>query len=436
MEIAKIQLRTLRSALDEVPLGVVLLDAELRAQFINRAFRKMWRLPDDKADGKPAFVALMYHGRDIRAYDVPEEGLDSYIAERVAYVKAGGRKPIDIRLTSGEVLRFQCTPLPAGGRMLSYTYVTDIVRHADELGVLRAALNEVEQGVILLDENLNARFMNRAVRKLWHVLDEQADTNPPYHRLVNAARITGAYGVSDDNLEEYIAKRIDHIRAGDSLPFDLHHGDGRTIRSHCTVLPNGGRLLTYSDITDLVRQAEELKKLATIDGLTELYNRRHFHVLAGAEWSRFQRYHRPLSLVAIDIDHFKSINDRFGHDMGDRVLAWIGEVCKQCGRATDVFGRVGGDEFVALLPETDLGQAGVVADRLRSSLQQNPLISGANEVDITISIGIATATLSMAGYHVLLKQADQALYQAKESGRNRTQFALLPTECDLPLAAE
>jgi PAS domain-containing protein len=124
------ELALLRAALNEVRFGVVVLDNELRAQFINRAFRKMWRLPDAKADSKPAFVALMYHGRDTRAYDVPEDQLDAYVAERVAYVKAGHPAPVDVHLASGEVIRFQCAVLPAGGRMLSYTYVTDNVSAA------------------------------------------------------------------------------------------------------------------------------------------------------------------------------------------------------------------------------------------------------------------------------------------------------------------
>ena len=125
------ELLQLRSALDHVAIGVVLLDSELRAQFINRAFRTMWKLPDEKADAKPAFVALMYHGRDTRAYELPETELAAYVAERVALVKSGHPHLMDLRLSNGEVLRFQCTVLPAGGRMLSYTVVTDIVRRAE-----------------------------------------------------------------------------------------------------------------------------------------------------------------------------------------------------------------------------------------------------------------------------------------------------------------
>ena len=150
----------LRAALDEVRFGVVLLDHELRAQFINRAFRKMWRLPDPKADSKPPFVALMYHGRDTRAYDVPAADVDAYVAERVEHVKIGDPTPRDLRLSSGEVLRLQCAVLPNGGRMLSYTYVTDIVRHSDELDVLRHALDVVQDGVVLLDPDLNLSLIH------------------------------------------------------------------------------------------------------------------------------------------------------------------------------------------------------------------------------------------------------------------------------------
>ena len=169
------EMLALRASLDEVRFGIVLLDNQLRARFINRAFRKMWRLPDAKADSKPAFVALLYHGRDTRAYQVPEEELDAYIAQRVASVKAGDPTPVDLRLANGEVIRMQCIGLPNGGRMLSYTYVTDIVRHSEELETLRAALDRMDDGIILLDPQLNAQFMNQAVRRLWKVTDEQAD---------------------------------------------------------------------------------------------------------------------------------------------------------------------------------------------------------------------------------------------------------------------
>jgi PAS domain-containing protein len=255
------ELMSLRAALDQASFGVVLLDTELRAQFINGAFRKMWRLPDAKADARPAFVALMYHGRDTRAYEVPESELDAYVAERVAHIKASNPAPLDIRLANGEVLRLQCTVLPSGGRMLSYTYVTDIVRHADDLEVLRAALDTVEEGIVLLDAQLHARFINTALRRLAGIADELADRRPHFSELVNAARMTKIFDLAPEGLDGLVAQRIAQVKAGDSTPTDLKISDGRTIRTHCAVLPDGGRMLTYTDVTDLAGQAEEIERL-------------------------------------------------------------------------------------------------------------------------------------------------------------------------------
>ncbi|WP_441233839.1 PAS domain-containing protein [Bradyrhizobium sp. 930_D9_N1_4] len=121
----------LSAALDQVDIGIVLLDAETRAEFINRAFRDYFALPDEIADGKPPFVALMYHGRDTGAFELPEDELGTFIAQRMEMVRIGDATPINIALRNGEVLRFVCAALPDGGRMLSYTPVTDLVRHTD-----------------------------------------------------------------------------------------------------------------------------------------------------------------------------------------------------------------------------------------------------------------------------------------------------------------
>ena len=121
----------LSAALDQVDIGIVLLDAETRAEFINRAFRDYFALPDEKADDKPPFIALMYHGRDTGAFELPEDELGIFIAQRMEMVRIGDATPINITLRNGEVLRFVCAALPDGGRMLSYTPVTDLVRHTD-----------------------------------------------------------------------------------------------------------------------------------------------------------------------------------------------------------------------------------------------------------------------------------------------------------------
>ena len=122
----------LSAALDQVDIGIVLLDSDTRAEFINRAFRQYFVLSDEKADSKPPFIALMYHGRDTGAYELPEEELSAFIARRTEMMRSGDSTPININLRNGQVMRFSCAALPDGGRMLSYTPVTDLVRHSDD----------------------------------------------------------------------------------------------------------------------------------------------------------------------------------------------------------------------------------------------------------------------------------------------------------------
>jgi AraC-like DNA-binding protein len=129
---------SLFGALDQADYGVVLLDGELRSRYINRAFRQIWKLPNEKADAAPTFADLVGHGRATKAYAVPAGQLDAYIAQRIALVRAGNISPVNVRLNKGTVLRLHCTPLPEGGRMLSYVNITDLVDKAEWLEKLLA----------------------------------------------------------------------------------------------------------------------------------------------------------------------------------------------------------------------------------------------------------------------------------------------------------
>lgn len=191
--------------------------------------------------------------------------------------------------------------------------------------------------------------------------------------------------------------------------------------------------VTERRLSDLL--AIDLGMLATTDGLTSLFNRRHFEELARTEWARFQRYGRPLSLLMFDIDKFKSINDRFGHDAGDQVLKAVAYVCKTTKRQTDVAARFGGEEFVLMLPETDDAAAEVAAERLRKSVQNLTGVLPGKDVQVTVSIGVASAALDMAAFDVLLKRADEAMYDAKRSGRNRVVRAPRTMTDEYPAAA-
>ncbi|HLH51619.1 MAG TPA: diguanylate cyclase [Roseiarcus sp.] len=417
------ELLALRAALDEVEVGVVLLDGALRAQFINRAFRKMWRLPDAKAQAKPSFAALMHHGAETGQYEIAPQDLSAYIAERIEQVAAGDSRPRDLRLSNGDVIRFQCAPLPGGGRMLSYTYIGDIVRQTDELAALRAALDNIDLGVILLDADLNAQFINLAARRLGRIGDAAAERRPSFAEILHETRRNGAFAIGGAELDALIALRVAQVRAGAPEPMDLRAADGRIVRAQCAVLPNGARMLTYGDVSDLVHQVDELHAHARIDPATGVANRQHFLELAEIEWSRYCRYQRPLSLMMIDVDHFKTINDAFGRQAGDRVLADIARTLHSVKRYSDALGRIGGEEFAVLLPETTLPQAKMAAERFRRAVAEQSVAVNGEPIKATVSIGVAEAWEAAANVAALMNRADQALYLAKSAGRNRVETA-------------
>lgn len=175
---------------------------------------------------------------------------------------------------------------------------------------------------------------------------------------------------------------------------------------------------------DLRKANLVLEKLALQDNLTELANRRHFFERATEEVLRSQRYGRPLSLQMIDIDHFKAINDRFGHAAGDDVLRTFSKTIRSNLRHNDFAARIGGEEFVILLPETGIEDARHHAERLRRAVESNAIPFGEEPFAITVSIGVAGLDAGEFSPDPMLMRADNSLYQAKKNGRNQVQAAM------------
>lgn len=164
---------------------------------------------------------------------------------------------------------------------------------------------------------------------------------------------------------------------------------------------------------------EMVAYLANIDPLTKSLTRRHFFSMAESEFQRFKRYHRPLSVLIIDADHFKNINDTHGHHAGDIVLRSLSLSAMEQKRAQDTFGRLGGEEFGLLMPETTLEQAHVVAERIQKTWEQSPVNLDGELIHSTVSIGLAEALPEDRSFDEILRRADQMLYKAKDGGRNR-----------------
>ena len=186
-----------------------------------------------------------------------------------------------------------------------------------------------------------------------------------------------------------------------------------------------GRSRAVAMALDMTRELRDsqarLRVLATTDDLTGTCNRRHFFERAQRELERTTRFQRPLSMVMLDLDHFKNVNDNLGHAVGDEALATMGEILRSQTRGADVTGRVGGEEFAIVLVETGLITALEVAERIRNAVELRILPGESGPIRLTVSIGVAEFEGGTDSVAALLKRADDALYEAKRKGRNRVE---------------
>lgn len=166
---------------------------------------------------------------------------------------------------------------------------------------------------------------------------------------------------------------------------------------------------------------EEIYRLMTVDGLTQLFNRRYFNETLEREINRCKRYARPLALMMFDIDHFKKINDSFGHVAGDALLRQLALAVKPRVRREDILARVGGEEFAVILPEIGLEGARVTGQKIREAIASAPFVFEDSSMPCTVSVGIAELDLKNDEPKTLYGRADAALYRAKSSGRNRVE---------------
>lgn len=288
---------------------------------------------------------------------------------------------------------------------------------------LRALAESAYDSIIMIDSKGYVSFWNHASEQLFGYTEEEA-LGAPVNTLIipEEERTRSAFGLKDHviaekhtgyrTVQETIAMRKD----GSRFPVERSIASFRLGSEWCAVA-------TIRDITQRKATEAKLRELATTDSLTGLYNRRRFMELAEREFARSIRYDRELALFMIDIDFFKKVNDTYGHSVGDEVLRALSETAILALRNADIIGRLGGEEFAVLLPETGGESALEVAERLRQSVERTTINTAAGGLTITVSIGVSTRTPSTNVVETLLKEADVALYDAKQSGRNRVVVA-------------
>jgi diguanylate cyclase (GGDEF)-like protein len=228
----------------------------------------------------------------------------------------------------------------------------------------------------------------------------------------------------DAGADDYIVK-----------PFDVDELSAR-VHVGLRVLKLQGQLAQRID--ELQATRDELARLASTDVLTGLFSRRRWFELATIEFSRFCRYKRSLGLLIVDLDFFKRVNDTFGHDSGDRVLSQFAELLRSTSRQSDIVGRLGGEEFAVLLPETDQRAAEDVARRIVEGCHRVAIPEFVDRAGCSCSIGIAQAAPTDGSIEEVLRRADQAMYRAKREGRDcwRSSVGLPDTSANTPAMPE
>lgn len=262
-----------------------------------------------------------------------------------------------------------------------------------------------DDGIIVLDMNYNIIDFNPSAASICSALRENVIGK-------NVREVIGEHEGLVNSIQNFVEAQC-----------DLKEPKGNFKVSTVKIVePNDrevGYIVTLTDITKYMDTMEELNHIASRDALTGVFNRRYFVELSTHELEKSKRYHQPLSMIILDLDFFKQINDNYGHQAGDAVLQEVAGICRNSIRSTDILGRYGGEEFVIFLPETTLEDCQMIANRILTNIEAAEVFYEEKCIKATASLGITgvnSATVESLDY--FLKYADAALYQAKSDGRN------------------
>jgi diguanylate cyclase (GGDEF)-like protein/PAS domain S-box-containing protein len=285
----------------------------------------------------------------------------------------------------------------------------------DQKHLFDVILNNIDAYIYMKDAKRRYRYVNRRLAELIGLPAEEIigklDTDvvsPSYadhfwqtDKLAfernEKVVINETLKLPDKKTQHYLSTKV---------PFQLR-GDMRTMIAFST------------NVTELYQLKEKFEQLANTDVLTSIYNRRYFFDNANREFNRAKRHQQALAVISLDVDHFKAVNDRYGHPVGDQVLIKIAQLITPTIRAEDIFARIGGEEFSILLPNISLSQSLQAAERLRDLLDKKPILINKNiMLSIKISLGVSVLKASDNCFQDLYARSDSALYQAKSRGRN------------------
>ena len=283
---------------------------------------------------------------------------------------------------------------------------------------LMDAVGSLPAGFVLYDSDDRLVLANPRYREIYSNATEVIQTGAYFADIIRGGVERGQCPDAVGREEEWISERLrDRLNPG--APFEQQLPGDRWLRIQECRTRDGGMVGFGFDITELKRQRRELTRLAWTDSLTGALNRHRFMELAETEIARSARDGARLSMLLIDADYFKTINDRYGHAAGDQVLVELVARWKKCLGSKDILGRIGGEEFCILLPDIEFGSAMALAEQLRAAVQDLPFAFRGQLLRLSVSIGMTQCLGAGDTLAAMLERADRGLYTAKDGGRNR-----------------
>lgn len=448
--------RSLLQAATEVLFdGFALFDPDDRLVLCNHAFAALYGAEPESLIGR-TFEELQRLPAFRRRFGLEEETFELWLEGRLAMHREASGQPREVQ--GGDYwLWIQERRLPDGSIVLCRTDITALKRTEAELralarefararnaaekahALLRATTEVLSDGFALFDPDDRLVLCNHAFAALHGSTPDRLEGRS-FADLIENYLDRHRPRLDAEARARYVAARLAlHARA-DGTPCDLD-ADGRhyVVREHR--VPGGYTVALRSEVTHLKQIERELRRLATVDELTELANRRQFFDRGRRMLERARRKGRPVALLLFDLDHFKRINDTYGHAAGDLVLRRVATVCRETLRSGDLVARLGGEEFAVLLAEADVIEAEAVAERLRAAIANLDIHYRGRRIPVSASIGIALPEPGREDLEACLAAADRALYRAKHGGRDRVCIArpedlmfdtVQPAETDQP----
>lgn len=416
----------LRTVLDTLPQGVSVFDENLELVLCNDGFPAVLDLPPELARRGARFIELVHHNADRGEYG--EENPDARVRDRVRRALQFEPHRFQRHRPNGRLLDVQGTPMRSGEHIIGFvTTYTDITE---------------------------TKLTEEALRRAHSLFEDAIAYSPTYIYEVDAEGrftfIKGCNKVLGYGEADLLGRRFGELRCRDVACREHRNALDDAFRNRqpyeqmltCAVHKDGTHLwLSASahpiidarngfagyrgvgfDVTETTNSRKELERMALMDPLTGLANRRKFMDRFKLEVERQGRHGQPLSLLVLDVDHFKQVNDQFGHLTGDMCLKCVADVLALAVRKIDLVARFGGEEFIVLLPETSGSGAITVAEKLRRAVENlnMPIDCRFEPLSVTVSAGAAIKSASQTlSFDDLMEIADQGLYQAKRGGRNR-----------------